>query len=114
MIKALIILSLLVAILALLLWWALKKISKLTFLQKSWQTRWGKTMEQLMPFFYNYPYDPTNFHFLGNPIDGIQFEDEQIIFLEFKTGKSTMNGRQRQVRRLVEAGKVTFQEYRVD
>ena len=114
MIKAIIILSILVLILAILLWQAWRKISQLSFSQKSLSSRYGKTVEQFLPFLFDYPYNPETFRFLGAPIDGIQFEDDQIILLEFKTAKSKMNEKQRHIRQLVEEGKVIFQEIKID
>ena len=46
--------------------------------------------EQFMPFVHNYPWDPGRFRFIGSPIDGIQFEEDRVIIVEFKTGSSTL------------------------
>ncbi len=73
----------------------------------------GKTIEQFFPFFKNYKYDPKNFRFLGSPIDGVQFNKDKIIFIEFKTGKSQLTDEQRRIKELVEKKKVAFEEIRV-
>ena len=57
----------------------------------------------------SFPWDRKNFKFLGKPIDGIQFEKEKIIFIEFKTANSTLNSDQRNIRELVKSGKVEFE-----
>ena len=30
--------------------------------------------------------------FLGAPIDGVQFEDDRVILVEFKSGRSRLSG----------------------
>lgn len=79
----------------------------------SLSTRYGQVAEQFLPFMEDYPFDPSNFRFIGSPIDGIQFEDDRVVIMEFKTGRSKLSLRQRQIRDLVEAGKVEFRELRV-
>jgi predicted Holliday junction resolvase-like endonuclease len=60
-----------------------------------------------------FPWDPSNFRFLGTPIDGVQFEDDRVILVEFKTGNSQLSKRQRHIRELVNDGKVDFEVIRV-
>ena len=59
-----------------------------------------------MPFLKDYPYDPTNFRFLGSPIDGVQFEDNKIIFIEFKTANAKFSDKQRRIADLIYNKKV--------
>lgn len=72
----------------------------------------GLDFEQWIPLSSSYPYNSRNFRFLGSPIDGIQFEDEKIVFIEFKSGKSRMVDNQRKIRNLIENGKIEFHEIR--
>ena len=81
---------------------------------QSLSTRYGKISEQFMPFISNYPWDPQDFRFLGSPIDGIQFENDKIILVEFKTASSTFSKRQRVIREQVERGLVEFKEFRLE
>jgi predicted Holliday junction resolvase-like endonuclease len=67
-----------------------------------------------MPFISNYPWDPQDFRFIGSPIDGIQFENDKIILVEFKTASSTFSKRQRVIRDQVERGLVEFKEFRLE
>ena len=69
--------------------------------------------EQLLPFSKDFPGDPQKFKFLGAPIDGILFEEDKIVIVEFKTGRSQLSSTQRRIRELVENGKVYFQEIRM-
>ena len=84
------------------------------FNSQSLSTRYGKMTEQFIPFIPTYPWDPERFRFIGSPIDGIQFENDRIILVEFKTGESHLSPRQRRIRELVGAGQVEFKEVRLD
>ena len=71
--------------------------------------------EQFAPFtdsFRQLGWNIQEFKFLGRPIDGIQFEEDEIMIVEFKTGDSNMSQKQRRIKTLVEEGKVRFQEIR--
>ena len=98
--------ALVLAILSIQLYEQLKKEK---FRHKSLSTRYGQITEQFLPLVETYPWNPSNFRFLGSPIDGIQFEDDRIILVEFKSNSSHMSKRQRELKALVEAGKVEFQ-----
>jgi len=69
--------------------------------------------EQWLPLVEPYPWDPQNFRFLGSPIDGVQFEEDEVVLIEFKSGNSRLSSRQVQIRDLVDEGKVSFREVRV-
>lgn len=83
-------------------------ITKLESQIRSQSTRYGQITEQFLPLVESYPWDSKQFRFLGSPIDGIQFEQDRIIFVEFKSSSSQMSSRQREVKALVEQGKVEF------
>jgi predicted Holliday junction resolvase-like endonuclease len=72
---------------------------------------YGKISEQFLPFLESYPYDSSKFRFLGTPIDGVQFEEDKVVFVEFKTANSKLSQRQRHIKELVEQKKVEFVEY---
>ena len=76
---------------------------------QSLHVKTGNIAEQMAPLSSVFPWNPEGFKFLGNPIDGIQFEKEKIIFIEFKTANSTLNSDQRNIRELVKSGKVEFE-----
>ena len=67
-----------------------------------------------MLFLKHYPYLPENFRFLGTPIDGIQFEDDKIVFLEFKTAGSQLSARQRHIAEQVFQKRVEFKEIKIE
>jgi predicted Holliday junction resolvase-like endonuclease len=76
----------------------------------------GKFTEQMVPYFPDFRYDPTEVRFIGSPIDMIVFpglargEPEEIVILEVKTNKSQLTSLQRKIRQLIEAGMVRWDE----
>jgi Predicted secreted endonuclease distantly related to archaeal Holliday junction resolvase len=81
------------------------------FRQRSLSTTYGKISEQWFPLMDRYPYDAQGFRFLGSPIDGIQFEEDRIVFCEFKANRSDLTPEQRRIRKLVESGRVYWEEF---
>jgi len=90
-----------------------KKIEKLTSEKQSLLTTYGKRTDQFEPFMKNYPYPTQNFRFIKNPIDGIQFNDDQILFVEFKTNKSKLTATQNKIKKLVKEGKIAWFEFKM-
>ncbi|RKZ99432.1 MAG: hypothetical protein DRQ47_11060 [Gammaproteobacteria bacterium] len=86
---------------------------KLIHQKKSSEVRVGKIGENLAPFLNGWPYDPNSFRFLGNPIDGIQFANDKIRFVEIKTGKARLSASQKHIKELVKQGKVSFVSFRI-
>ncbi len=92
----------------------LKRIlSELSFRKSSQSVKYGKMTEQWLPFTKDFPFRSEDFRFLGNPIDGIVFEDDEIVFCEFKTSKSQLSEKQKKIRELVKKKKVDWFEYRI-
>ncbi|MCX6807037.1 MAG: endonuclease [Candidatus Berkelbacteria bacterium] len=91
----------------------LKKLREIHFAKRSLSTKYGKMTEQFLPFMEHYPYEPSNFRFIGTPIDGIQFEDDCVVFVEFKVNKSNLSEKQRKIKELIENKKVDWQEFKI-
>ena len=75
----------------------------------------GLIAEQFAPFtqtFKKLGWNPQEFKFLGRPVDGVQFQEDEIIIVEFKTGNSQMSDKQKHIKELVEQRKVRFEEMR--
>ena len=81
--------------------------------KKSSEVRLGKIGENMAPFITDWPYEHRRFRFIGDPVDGIQFTDDEVIFVEIKTGKSRLTHSQRNIKKLVAAGKVSFATFRI-
>ncbi len=90
------------------------RADRMLSLKKSAEVRLGKIGENMAPFMRGWPYDPNNFRFLGHPVDGIQFTDDEIIFIEIKTGKSRLSKSQKKAREIIRKGNVSFATFRVD
>lgn len=114
------ILILTVIILLLIIYWLIQKsknlqkqVEDLISKKQSLATKYGMLTEQFMPLLETYPYNNENFRFIGNPIDGIQFESDKIIFVEFKAADSKLTIEQKQIKGLVLKKKVEFEEIRI-
>ncbi len=77
----------------------------------------GKFTEQMVPFFPDFKYDPTEVRFIGSPIDMIVFpglshgDPQEIVILEVKTGKNAqLTPPQKKIRQLIEEGMVRWDE----
>jgi predicted Holliday junction resolvase-like endonuclease len=79
--------------------------------QRSLSAAYGRITEQWFPLMERYPYDSANFRFLGTPVDGVQFEEDRIVFVEFKSHRAELSAVQRRLKKLVQTGKVYWEEY---
>ena len=68
----------------------------------------------------DFPINPRDIRFFGNPIDYIAFTDMgskkkcAIHFVEVKSGQSNLNNRQKNIKNAILEGKVHWHEYNVD
>lgn len=90
-----------------------EKLAAVESSKRSLSTTYGLISEQWAPFMSGYPYDPRNFRFIGKPIDGVQFEQDKVVFVEFKVNTSQLSDEQRRIRALIEAGRVEWYEFRM-
>ncbi|MFH1752143.1 MAG: Holliday junction resolvase-like protein [archaeon] len=91
-----------------------EQFKELKFLKQSQSVKYGQMAEQFIPFSKDFPFDTSNFKFLGQPVDGIAFEKNKIVFCEFKTNKSKLSEKQRNIKRLVKDKEVEWFEYRIE
>ena len=89
------------------------KIDEITSKKQSLSTTYGMITEQFAPFMKDYPFSPERFRFIGNPIDGIQFENDRIVFVEFKTHESHLSPVQNRIKKLIKNGSVDWFEFRM-
>jgi predicted Holliday junction resolvase-like endonuclease len=90
-----------------------EKLQKVISQKKSSEVRLGKIGENMAPFFQLWPYAPNKFRFLGDPVDGISFNEDEIVFVEIKTGKARLTTSQKRAKELIKEGKVKFATFRV-
>ena len=81
--------------------------------KKSSEVRLGHIAETLAPFLDQFDFEPEQCNFLGKPIDYISFGDNEITFIEIKSGKSQLNSKQRNIRDQVNNKQVTWKEIRI-
>ena len=98
----------------------LKKIRQ-DAVKRSNAVKGGQLAEQLAPFLPNFPCNPADAHFLGQPIDYIAFPDlcekgsvDEILLIEVKTGVSQLSQREKGIREAVEKGRIRYIEYRIN
>ena len=91
--------------------------AKRTAISQSRAVLGGKFTEQMVPYFPDFRYDPTEARFIGSPVDLIVFpglakgEPEEIVILEVKTGPgSQLTPAQKKIRQLIEDGMVRWDE----
>lgn len=79
----------------------------------------GQCAEQFAPYLPNFPGDPTEVRFIGKPIDYVLFkgsskeEVSEVVFIEVKSGSSTLNKTERSLKNAIENGKVYWKEYKI-
>jgi predicted Holliday junction resolvase-like endonuclease len=91
-----------------------EELLSIQFLKRSQSVKYGQLTEQWIPFSKKYPFNSQNFRFIGKPVDGLSFEDDKIVFVEFKTNKSQLNDSQKKIKSLVENKKIDWLELRID
>jgi len=87
-----------------------QELSELQFAKSSQSVKYGKLSEQWIPLSESFPYNAESFRFLGSPIDGVAFEDDKIVFCEFKANKAGLSERQKKIKELVKERKVEWFE----
>lgn len=88
-----------------------ERTGELLFEKKSMSAKYGKLTEQFIPFTNDFPFDPQGFRFIGSPIDGIAFEENKIVFCEFKTATAGLSEKQKRIRETVKQKKIEWFEY---
>jgi predicted Holliday junction resolvase-like endonuclease len=79
----------------------------------------GQVFEQFAAYFPGFDFNPKDAQFLGKPVDFVVFDglDEgelrRIVFVEIKTGDSTLSVRERRIRDAIRRGDVEWRELRL-
>jgi len=104
------------------LWWRAKytRAIRLDAVQRSQAVISGKAHEQLLPHLPGFSFNPRDVRFLGSPVDFVVFDGlaegrlTRVVFLEVKTGRGGLNGRERQLREAIQSRRVEWVEWRID
>lgn len=98
----------------------LKKIRQ-DAIKRSNAVKGGQLAEQLAPFLPNFPCNPADAHFLGQPVDYIAFPGlcekntvDEILLIEVKTNTSQLSNREKGIREAVKSGRIRYVEYRIN
>lgn len=87
---------------------------------RSSAVNWGKTIEHFVPFMTKFPIPPEDVVFLGMPIDYVGFTQTdsktkcEVHFIEVKSGNAALMGKQRNIKRAIQEGRVHWHEIAVD
>lgn len=95
-----------------------EQIIRVDAIQRSQAVIMGKVTEHFIPYLPDFAFNPKDARFMGSPVDFVIFDglDEgeirQVVFIEIKTGKSTLTQRERQIRQAIQSGRVQWLELR--
>lgn len=76
----------------------------------------GQIQERLLPHLPGFEYDPRDARFIGSPVDYLVFDGlskgsvGKVVFLEIKTGTSTLSDREALVRDAIRNRRVEWRE----
>ena len=90
-----------------------QKLKEITNTLASIRVKHGQTWENFMPLMSAFEAQlgpKENATFLGQPIDLVYFNDNEIVFVEVKTGNSRLSQKQRHIRNLVTDKKIRWAE----
>lgn len=80
----------------------------------------GQLNEQIAPCLPGFPANAADARFVGKPVDficfcGLSDSDtvSEILFIEVKTGNSTLSKREKEVKKAVEEGRIRYVEYKI-
>ena len=88
--------------------------------QRSAAVQWGKTIEHFVPFMEDFPIPAEDVVFLGMPIDYVGFTNTgsktkcEVHFVEVKSGSSFLMGKQKNIKKAIQEGRVHWHEVSVD
>lgn len=90
-------------------------------IQRSQSVIIGKVTEHVVPYLPDFAFNPKDARFIGSPVDFVVFDGldrdilEQIVFIEVKSSTTaSLTRRERHIRDAISAGKVRWQEIRLD
>ncbi len=91
-----------------------EKFEKSRGKQISERVRLGQVAENFSCFFEDFPYNRKETKALFQPVDLICFEEDEVIFIDVKTGNAKLSTKQRRIRDNIRAGRVRFEVHVLD
>lgn len=89
---------------------------KMNSQKKSGEVLLGNISEVLAPFLKDFPIEEEevkNLNFLGMPIDFVYFGEDEVKFIEVKSGNSRLSKKQTRIKKNIQEGRVKFEIFRV-
>ena len=80
----------------------------------------GKTIEHFVPFMEGFPVKAKDVQFYGNPVDYIGIKNRnsktkcEVHFIEVKSGSSFLMGKQKNIKKAIQEGRVYWHEMSVE
>lgn len=82
--------------------------------QISSRVRLGQIGENFSTLHDQFKYDRKSTRAILQPIDLVCFEEDEVVFVEVKTGDAQLSTKQRKIRDNIKAGRVRFEVFRFD
>ncbi|MFX1486412.1 MAG: Holliday junction resolvase-like protein [Promethearchaeota archaeon] len=85
----------------------------------------GRIVEQMIPFFAEFKYNPADARFIGSPIDYVIFDgytdikDNRkdrpitVVLMDIKTGDSALTVEQKKIKRALESKRIKWETIRI-
>ena len=79
----------------------------------------GSVYEKIIPFLPDFLYTPKDMVFIGKGFDYLVLDGlsewslREIIFLEIKSGKSTLNANEKMIQEVLRKKQIRYEEYRI-
>lgn len=89
-------------------------------IDKSQSVTMGKMTEHMVPYLPGFRFNPADARFIGSPIDFLVFDGlgednvKKIVFVEVKTGASSLSTRERSVRNAIQDKNIEWLEIKVN
>lgn len=90
------------------------EFEKLRHQKISADVKLGAKAENLIPFLSSFPYADDEIRGLFNPIDLVVFREDEVVFIEVKSGQSQLSEKQKRIKDNIKAGRVRFEVHRMD
>lgn len=106
---------LIIGVMGFIIWYLMGRQGILQHRNKSQVVKRGLMFEQFVPLLKEFSdLDLERFVFIGKRFDYLIMKDDEIVFLEFKTGSAQTNASEERTKYLVENKKVRWVEKRVN
>ena len=95
------------------------KVIRQDAVQRSHAVTVGKVSEQLVPYLPGFRWNPQDVRFVGAPVDFVVFDGlsdgavRAVVFVEVKTGQSSLSTRERLIREAIQQRRVEWCELRL-